>query len=205
MYRTLRTIFVSGLVVVLPAALTVYLIFWLVNTADTVMQRVLSPLLGDAESWPGLGIVLAIGIILLVGMLMRVWGFRSLLSYGQTLLERLPFIKAVYGPLRDLVDLFNPDHRSARGSPVALKLGDYGEVIGFVTSDAPPFPAQGEDADVVAVYLPMSYQLGGYTLYVSSERIRTLEMSADEAMKLTLTAGVTRKSGSENRGGGVRH
>ena len=203
MYRQLRTIFLSGLAVVLPAVLTLYLIVWLVVSADRLMVRVIAPLLGNTQPWPGVGILLAVGLILLVGISMQLWGFRSLLKLGGKLLERLPLVKVVYGPLRDLVDLFNPESDSVRGSPVAVSFGEQGEVIGFVTSDDPPFPRAHGEADIVAVYLPMSYQLGGYTLFLPSDRLRKLDMSADEAMKLTLTAGVSRKAESEHGRGNV--
>lgn len=193
MSRSLRTIFLSGLAIVLPAALTIYLILWLLVTADRLMAQAVAPLLGGAGLWPGVGIALALALVMLVGILMQVWGFRSLLKLGQKLMERLPLVKVVYGPLRDLVDLFNPESDSGRGTPVAVRVGEQGEVIGFVTSDDPPFPRAHDESDIVAVYLPMSYQLGGYTLFVPKERLRNLDMSADEAMKLTLTAGVSKR------------
>ena len=66
-----------------------------------------------------------------------------------------------------------------------------GQLIGFMTSTAPDALSRaGVPGERVAVYLPMSYQIGGYTLYVERERIIPLDMDVEEAMRMVLTAGI---------------
>jgi uncharacterized membrane protein len=73
-----------------------------------------------------------------------------------------------------------------------IDLGEGARAIGFVTrKDCSGLPAQVAGPGCVAVYFPMSYQIGGYTLYLPREKLRTVDMPIEEAMRLALTAGVS--------------
>jgi uncharacterized membrane protein len=68
-----------------------------------------------------------------------------------------------------------------------------GRVIGFVTQENAKLPGIGTDTSLVAVYLPMSYQIGGYTLYLPRDRIQPTELSVEAAMRIVLTGGLQEK------------
>ena len=74
---------------------------------------------------------------------------------------------------------------------VLVKLPEGLEQIGFLTRDA--FDEHPEiGADKVAVYLPMSYQLGGFTVLVPADQVREVSMTVEEALRFCVTAGVSR-------------
>ena len=69
------------------------------------------------------------------------------------------------------------------------------EVIGFITqTDEQKLPESFRGQDKVLVYIPMSYMIGGFTLFIDKQHVRPLKMSMDEAMRFALTAGITGKS-----------
>ena len=79
---------------------------------------------------------------------------------------------------------------------VMVTLGDTGlEIMGFITrSDFRDLPAGIGAQDSVAVYLPLSYQIGGHTVILPRTAVRAVNMSIKEAMRFVLTAGITMKS-----------
>ncbi len=191
--------FLSGLLTLLPIAITLYLIGWLASLLESlfgVIPRVILP-----EAWyvPGMGILLGVIVIFLVGAFLKAWIFRALLERGERALENTPVVKTIYTGLRDLLDFVT--HARERGDlkrVVSIELQPGARVIGFVTDDHagdafPELALDGETDDhLVSVYLPMGYQVGGYTLYLPASRLQTLDLTIEEAMRVVLTASVNR-------------
>ena len=76
---------------------------------------------------------------------------------------------------------------------VAVTINDV-EYIGFITQDdMTRLPKDFRSEDKVLVYLPMSYMVGGRTVFVSRDKLRYLDMGMDEAMRFVLTAGISSK------------
>jgi uncharacterized membrane protein len=103
--RKILTLTMSGLVTVLPLALTIYVIWWLVNTVEGWLRRALLALgiITPQHYWPGLGLIAGFLLLLLVGSLVNAYAGRILLKYWDDFLGRIPFVKTLYGGFRDLV------------------------------------------------------------------------------------------------------
>jgi uncharacterized membrane protein len=190
--RVLRNILLKGLATVLPVVVTLYLLWWLATTGESVLGAALRAVLPAGVYRPGMGLAAAVVLIFVAGLMTDAWLFGGVVRLAERALERIPIVKTVFGGVRDLSAFLTGggQERLARVVHVALT-PDIG-VVGFITRDevgglAPPDQRDGR----VAVYLPMSYQIGGYTLLVPRERITPLDMPAQEAMRLVLTAAVT--------------
>jgi uncharacterized membrane protein len=189
--------FLTGLVAVIPLGVTLYVVYWLFSTADSLFSGIGQRLLPPGWYFPGLGLVVAVLVVLGVGAILNVWVFgRLTLTVGSRLLERIPLVKTVYSGVRDLM-LFvsrTPDGDSRHVVLVTLP-GDM-RLIGFITDSEPaqavPELTVGDGEKVLAVYLPMSYQIGGYVLFLPERCLQRIEMSVEEAMRMVLTAGVNR-------------
>jgi uncharacterized membrane protein len=72
---------------------------------------------------------------------------------------------------------------------VTLDTG-FGKLIGFVTTEHANTLGIGGGDDLVAVYLPMSYQIGGYTVYLPRSRVTETDLTVEQAMRIVLTGGV---------------
>ncbi|MBX3463253.1 MAG: DUF502 domain-containing protein [Planctomycetes bacterium] len=188
-------LFFRGLAAILPLALTGYFVWWAVSTGEALLHGLLVPsFVPEERYWPGMGFTLSIALVMVIGLLMYSFVVRSVYGRITALLERIPGIKSVYGMVADVVRIFgNADERPFRR--VVLVMQDQGfEQIGFQTrDDFADLPDVG--ADKVAVYLPMSYQLGGFTMVVEKARVREIAMTVEEAMRFCLTAGVARHEG----------
>jgi uncharacterized membrane protein len=190
--------FLSGLATVLPVAITAYLLWWLAGVAESLFGGMARFVLPDGYYLPGFGLLMAIGLVFIVGAFLNAWLFRCLVDVAERMVERIPVVKTIYGGLRDLSRFFSGSAaENDLRTVVAVELQPGAKVIGFVTdNDA----GQGlpeltlDDDRLIAVYLPMGYQIGGYTLYMPASRVQELDMSVEEAMRVVLTAGLDRPS-----------
>jgi uncharacterized membrane protein len=193
--KKLGTLFLQGLVAILPIALTVYLVYWLAASAEAVLGRAMRFVIGD-HYVPGLGVLAGVLITLGIGLLLRIWLFRKVFSLGEMVLQRIPGIKSLYGSIRDMVGFFDASKPRGFDQTVMVALGDENvRLMGLVTrEDFRDLPGGIGDEQTAAVYLPMSYQLGGFTVMVPKARIRPVDMTVDQAMQFVLTAGVSAQS-----------
>lgn len=197
--KTLRGLLFKGLAAVLPLGATIYIIYWLGSSAEALLGRLIKLIIPEAAYWPGMGLITGLALLLLVGLLVNAWVIRRLLEYGERLLGRIPVVKTLYGALRDFMHFFTTSRKGADlQQVVTAQLGE-ATLIGFVTRDPAGFLPNALEQDLVAVYFPMSYQIGGYTLYLPRQSLTPLEMSVEQAMGLVLTAGVTSSSPGDTK------
>ena len=182
----------TGLVTILPVALTLYLLYWLAVSAEAVLGGVIQLMLPEQLYWPGMGLITGLIVIFFVGLLMHAYVVQRLFAMGERLLYRMPLIKSVYRAIRDFFDYFAPNSKKEFEQVVAVSIGNTGmQVIGFVTQAIPEnLPEDFREKDSILVYLPLSYMIGGYAVLMPRSAVRPLDMNMEEAMRFTLTAGV---------------
>ena len=185
-------ILLKGLVTILPIGLTVYFVYWLGVTTESLLSKPIKLVVGD-NYWPGMGLVTGFVILFVVGLAVNAFVVRRVLGLGEDLLLRVPVVKTVYNAIRDMTRLVNTDKK--KGDLDRVVTLDYGPgmLIGFVTQEHANKIGIGGGDDLVAVYLPMSYQIGGYTLYVSRSKVHETDLSVEQAMRIVLTGGVRGK------------
>lgn len=194
--KKLVTLFLQGLIAILPIALTIYLVYWLAASAESVLGKAMRFVISDDHYVPGLGVLAGFLITLGIGVLLRLWLFRKVFSLGETLLQKIPGINSLYGSIRDVVAFFDASKQKEFDKTVMVALADENmRLMGLVTrEDFRDLPEGIGDEQTVAVYLPMSYQLGGFTVMVPKAKIRPVDMKVDQAMQFVLTAAVSPKN-----------
>lgn len=193
-------LFLRGLAAMLPLALTLYFIFWLLTLLERTMQPLLELLIPVSWYFPGLGILVGCVLLFAAGIVVNAYVVQHIINYSGRIIERIPLVKSLYSALRDFTDLLTTERNQPPQSVVALDVGNNTHMIGFVTGANAgaalfkdnEFSDNGE-SELVGVYFPMSYQIGGYTLYVERSRLRVLDIGFEDAMRLVLTGGVHRK------------
>jgi uncharacterized membrane protein len=192
--NALGKLFLKGLAVVIPVALTLAILWWTATGAERLMGTILKFTLPSGWYVPGMGLVSGLALIALIGLLSHVLIFQKLFNLGEALFNRLPLVKSIYTAIKDFIGYLNPDKNSELGKVVMVQLpGQSFQLIGFVTReqfDDLPFTPTAEDP--VAVYIPMSYQIGGYTLFLPRSCLTPLDIPFEQAMKLVLTGSVTK-------------
>ncbi|MCM2313034.1 MAG: DUF502 domain-containing protein [Steroidobacteraceae bacterium] len=188
--RKIWNTMLKGLVALLPIGLTVYLVYWLAVAAETLFSRVLKLVIPDSAYWPGLGLVAGLVVLYLAGLAVNAYVVRYALRLSDDLFGRIPVVKTFYVAIRDFMRFFPSSNRDSDLKRVVLVPFGPGKAIGFVTAEA--CSALGIDGgdDRVAVYLPMSYMIGGYTVFLPRDEIETTSLSVEAGMRIALMGGV---------------
>ncbi|MEX1200826.1 MAG: DUF502 domain-containing protein [Methylophaga sp.] len=186
--------FLKGLATLLPVGLTLYLIYWLAVTAEKGLSPILKTVMPEHLYWPGMGLLAAIALIFAMGIAVNAWLVQRLFALGESMLDRIPLVKSIHGALRDFMHFFSRDRqRDNLNHAVAVSIGGV-QLIGFQVRDDLHNLLDGNEtdpSDKVAVYLPMSYQIGGYTVLVPRSQVQPLKMGNEDAMRWILTAGLS--------------
>jgi uncharacterized membrane protein len=189
MMKTISSILLKGLVTILPIGLTVYFVYWLGVTTESLLSKPIKLAVGDAY-FPGLGLITGFLLLFLIGLAVNAFLVRRLLGFGEELLLRVPVVKTVYSAIRDMTRLVNTDKKKGDlDRVVTIDVGP-GRLIGFVTQEHANTLGLGGGDDLIAVYMPMSYQIGGYTIYVPRSRVTETDLTVEQAMRIALTGGV---------------
>lgn len=195
--------FFQGLRPLLPVAITVSLIYWLGALVESLLGRWIKLLLPDSFHWiywKGAGVAVSLLLVLVLGILFYLPPVRALFAGFEKILETVPGVRGIYSPCRDLVHFFleSGEHRKKRFSKVVMVTLAEGKLklLGLVTQENPALMPEGSDPKKgeVFVYLPMSYQLGGYTVMVPASAVEPVEMSAEEALRFAMMGGLSRSS-----------
>lgn len=189
MFNKLSLLVAKGLLTVLPFVLTIYLIGWVATSAESL----LSPYIPYEYYFPGLGVVVIVLILAFVGIIVNAYLIKKIINYGKQLLETVPVVKTVFGAIQDAVHLFEVKKEQANKKPVTVEVSPGVSLIGFITSSDIAkllFPNDQK----IAVYLPLSYQIGGYTLYLSPNKVTELDIDVETAMRIAVTGGSSIKA-----------
>lgn len=190
-YKRIHKIILTGLVAVLPITATLYLLVWLMATAEHVLGGVLKILLPDGWYGPGMGVVAGLALIFAVGLLMENFFARKVVERAEGLIFRVPLIKSIYGAVRDFLTFLSQGKNRGPRQVVMVSFGRSGiKLVGFVTRNDLSFLGSANDQERVAVYFPLSYQIGGYTALVPVADLEPLDVPLETAMQFVMTAGI---------------
>lgn len=150
------------------------------------------------ESWrfPGMGILSSMLIILGVGFLLNNFLTVKLFTYVEAQFSKVPFVKTIYGPLKDLMGLFASNSNENMKRVVLVEFPQFEtKLMGLVTRDSfSDVPEMGIGEDKISVYIPGSYILGGVTVLVPRTNVTELDIPVDRAMKLAITGWIHSKN-----------
>ncbi len=196
--KRLSQYFVRGLITILPVGLTVYLLYLFLSWSEALAMRVIRPFVGDFYV-PGLGLLLGVLGILVLGVIVSQPFMGRLLSLFEFPFTNLPVVKSIYSSLKSFADYFSPTHEQSPQQVVALRMpGQPLEIVGMVTRQSlADLPGGLLPGDRVAVYLPMGYMIGGYTVFVPREWVTPIDMSVEEAMRQSLIAWMALNQGKQ--------
>jgi uncharacterized membrane protein len=186
--KKLGNLFLQGLIAILPIVATLAILFWLCIYTEAFLGGIIKIILPVSWYWPGMGLLAGVAVVFMVGLTVDYYVFQRFGKITEGIFARIPFVKTIYNGVRDIAQFLTPSaERKDTGTPVLVRFADDMRVIGFVTGTKMPYECEEES---VAVYMPMSYQIGGYTVYMPKSRIEPLNMPVEQAMRMVLTAGM---------------
>lgn len=189
--RAILNYFIKGLLVVLPIALSIFIVIWAVTTVDSWLNlnniQGVDPRTGESRNIPGLGLAMVVTIILAAGIFVTNLVTEPMYNWFQKVLDKLPILKFIYSSIKDLTEAFVGDEKKFN-HPVLVQVEGDMKRIGFLTqSDLAAIGLKEESI----VYFPFSYSFAGQVYIVKNEKIKELDISAADAMKLVVSGGVS--------------
>ena len=195
--RNLNKTFFTGLIALLPITATLYLFFWVMGAAEGVFGRIIQFILPDQWYKPGMGIAASLIMIFIGGLLMESILIKAFATRFEEIIYRVPLVKSIYGATREFVSFLRDGQSKGLRQVVAYTFADNITMVGFVTKRDLSFIDNDITNGKVAVYFPLSYQIGGYTIIVPADQLTPLDMPMDQAMRFVMTAGIVEKESTK--------
>jgi uncharacterized membrane protein len=208
-FQRMRGYFFTGLVALVPVALTGYIIWQLFWAIDGILRGVANKFLiqnlgfgiGERQI-PGVGFITLILFIILTGVLARNYFGRRLLLSGEKVLARIPFINKIYSAIQQIIQAIFSNKREVFKHAVLIEYPRRGIYsIGFYTQDTKGEVQERVSDDVVSVFLPTTPNpTSGFLLFVPKKEVIPLSMSIEDALKLVISGGAIVAGSSAQRG-----
>lgn len=206
--KRFRIYFFAGLLVIIPLALTVYVVWNLFIAIDGLLATPVSQAIYRAldivpkyRTIPGLGFIALILVILTVGFFARNYVGKKLLSFGDAVLGRIPVVRHIYTTFQQISQAFLADHSETFKRAVLIEYPRKGIYsIGFVTQDTRGMVQSKLPDDVVSIFLPTTPNpTSGFLLFVPKKDIVLLNITVEEALKLVISGGAIVPSEAEKQ------
>jgi len=187
--KQLSKYFLMGALTLLPFGLTVAIVLSFLSWVDGLSQKVFSFISSDFY-FPGLGIAIGLSLICLLGYFTTLPFAAKVLKALELPFRNVPILKSIYSAVKNLSDYFSPNGANSDQQVVVVRVpGFEAEFMGLVTRrDLNDMPKEFTRESRVAVFIPLSYQVGGITVFMPRSYIQRTDMKVEQAMKSALTA-----------------
>lgn len=197
MFRSIRNAFITGIIVILPLGVTVFVVNLLIDKLGKPASRFF---FGNLDVMPGtpadkalqaLAVVIVFALITLIGYGSRFVIGRVLLNQIESLLHRVPFINTVYGTVRQIVTTFSKQDKAVFQQVVLIEYPrKQCYVLGFLTSEAKGETQAVTGEKIVNIFVPTTPNpTSGFLLMLPEGDITRLEMSVADGMKVIISGG----------------
>jgi uncharacterized membrane protein len=186
---TVRNRFISGLLVTVPLVISYQVLSYLLSKLDGMLNPIVTEYLGYRI--PGLGIAVTILLVLIVGILARSVVGGRLVHAWESLLTRVPVVRTVYTPAKQLLETFTLRSESSFKRVAFVEYPRKGVwVIGFLAQNV-DLNRRGIDGQHIAVFIPSTpTPFTGFMAMIPKEDIRQSDMPIEEAVKFLVSGGV---------------
>jgi uncharacterized membrane protein len=188
--KYLRRRFLTGLLILLPAVVTGWLMWKVFTSVDSVLQPIQEryPII----DFPGVGFAIVILIIMFVGIFAGNFIGRRVIAQGERILYRLPFIRRIYIAVKELSEVFLADRKMVFKEVVVIRYPHPGSfALGFVTETGTRTFNETVGTEVLNIFIPTTPNpTSGFLLFVPSADVMRLPVSVEEGLKMVVSGGV---------------
>ena len=190
----MKTIFKRGLIAIAPLGISLAILYWLFTFLEEIVGTPLKNIIGPHYYYPGMGIVTAIILLFFIGAILNTWIISRITQLIDRLLKKIPFFNSLYKMVKNVTHFFQTSPEDHNKQVVEVTIAGM-QLVGFITRENfSEFPSM--DSDRVAVYLPMSYQIGGYTVILPRSQVTPLDLTIEQALQNSLIAWAHKKPDS---------
>ncbi|KPU28366.1 hypothetical protein TR13x_00945 [Caloranaerobacter sp. TR13] len=186
----MRNIFITGFLIVLPIAGSLYIMYLFFSFIDNLFNTPLKGLLGIEV--PGVGIILTFTIIFVIGIIARNYFGKKILHFTEKIIIKIPLVKTIYISIKQIVDTLFLNKNDAFKKAVLVEYPKEGVyTIGFITSESPKEISQKTKAECVSLFIPTTPNpTSGMFIIVPKDKVTYLDMDVEEAIKLIVSGGL---------------
>lgn len=195
MMSSIRRWLLAGLLVLVPLAITLAVLNWIVSTLDQTL--LILPMAWHPDRLlgfhlPGFGVLLTLGIVLLMGAVASNFLGNKLLMLGNALLRRIPIVRSIYSSVKQVSDTLFSENGNAFRKALLVQWPREGVwTIGFLTGLPGGDVVNHLPDDYLSVYVPTTPNpTGGYFVMLKKTECIELKMSVDEALTYVISMGV---------------
>ncbi len=187
--KKITATFLKGLFTLLPMLLSFYALVWFLRVVENFMRYSFLFFWPDYLYVPGMGVAVMLVVIFAFGIVVDRPFTRWVMHAIEGMLSSVPLLKTVYLAIKDFTDFLKPSKKRANQVVVLKFPGSQVEIVGLLTrEDLRDMPNGVSKDNRVAVYIPISYQLGGYTVFVPRSDVTPVDLTVEEAMRSIVTA-----------------
>lgn len=188
--KVLRKLFITGLLVLIPIAGTLTLIFWLLNIVDAVFRVPLERIFGFPLI--GIGVVITLALILLTGLFATNYLGNKIIHWADGAMRKIPIVRPIYISIKQMIDTVFTDQKKAFKSVVLVQYPSKGiYTLGFITSTASEMIMEKTGKIMQSIFIPTTPNpTSGMLIMVPEEDIIYLSMPVDAAIKLIVSGGI---------------
>ena len=189
---TIKKIFLNGLIALLPITLT----FAIFSFSWRIVINWLEPIKNFKpeiiQQIPHSEVILIIAFIFAIGTLLKIFVLKSLINLFESILEKIPLVRNVYGGIKQLVNAFGIQDKDSFKQVVLVEFPRKGLYsIGFLSSNVQKELAPSQDEDFCHVYIPTTPNpTTGYLVIMSAKSVREINLTRQEAMALIISGGI---------------
>jgi len=190
--RSLKTYFLTGLLIWVPLVITIWVLSVVVNTLESVVPQFLSPQALFGRDIPGFRVVLVLGVLLVTGLVGANFLGRRIFELSEKVLGRIPLVRSIYQSVKQVSDTLLAPNGQAFREAVMIRYPHQGSwTIAFLTGAPSGEVAANLDGDYVSVYIPTTPNpTSGFFLLMPRSEVIPLKMSVDTALKYIVSMGV---------------
>lgn len=177
--------FLIGLVILMPMALSLWIIIKIFNAVDAILGNSIYEIIG--KKIPGLGILIMLTIIILVGYLGNQYVFKKLTDLIHKAFLKLPIIKTIYGPLKDIfTNISSKESNNFKKAVMVTYPKEGSQCIGFVTKESIEVGSEKKSV----IFIPTTPNpTSGILVYVDKNQYVDLDLPVDDALKAIVSLG----------------
>ena len=192
-FAKLRNYFITGIVVLVPIGITLYLTKFLISISSKLIPYNLNPNNYLPFAIPGLEILLSILFITLVGGISLSFIGKRILKFVNDLFKRIPILRTIYSAIGQMTESFAPNKRNKKKSVVLIQYPRKGSwAVGFATKDNKGEISKKTNSNLINVFVPTTPNpTSGFLLMFPKDEIIYLDMSFEEASKFIVSAGTS--------------
>ena len=192
---SLKNYFFTGLLVILPIFITLYVILSLIRGMDTILKYIPAKYLPETYLHvhiPGLGLILVVILVFVVGLLTRNFVGRKIVQIGENIVDRIPLVRVLYAGVKQLLEPLFLQKTNAFKRVALIEYPRRGAyVIGFITGESKGEVQHKTSKNMTNVFVPTTPNpTSGFYILIPEDEVIVLDMTVEDAFKLIISGGI---------------